>query len=334
LTKRWFCLDTDKLSDAALDDRLEVLYRENVRLSEVIQHSIEGKSDEVNLLDNIRILHALRESVNEEVISQDLGHTHRSGSTTGGPKHRATSLAKRKFNASTPSGEDIDDSSHSITHSPRGPRLNTSSRDKSLRAGSATPSFREASVKLEDGDSEISSLDGVDHEGMDLSELGSAAGTTGVRNNIPTSSVNSMANVGQAGSSTPLNGQRQFLAEGSFVLYRTKGRPQDGEGMVCRVTSVIGDGKQRRYEIQDTEPDPRNGTGIQQPYRASVNHLIPIPENNFGLSDLAKGKNVLAQYPVHVPVIRQSRLVLLTLLYRIQLPFTKQKSLLLGKPKI
>ena len=70
----------------------------------------------------------------------------------------------------------------------------------------------------------------------------------------------------------------------------------EGEGILCRVTSVIGEGKQRRYEIIDADPDPPTPS---VPYRASVNHLIPIPppSSNTTLPDLSKGKNVLALYP-------------------------------------
>jgi SAGA-associated factor 29 len=62
------------------------------------------------------------------------------------------------------------------------------------------------------------------------------------------------------------------------------------------VTSVIGEGKQRRYEIIDSDPDPPQPA---QPYRASVNHLvaIPPPTINTALPDLKTGKQVLALYP-------------------------------------
>jgi SAGA-associated factor 29 len=86
------------------------------------------------------------------------------------------------------------------------------------------------------------------------------------------------------------------LLPSTEVLYRDpkKRTPTtEGEGILCRVTSVIGEGKQRRYEIIDADPDPPTPS---IPYRASVNHLVPIPANT-NLPDLAKGKNVLALYP-------------------------------------
>jgi SAGA-associated factor 29 len=88
------------------------------------------------------------------------------------------------------------------------------------------------------------------------------------------------------------------LSPNTEVLYRnSKQRAnQEGEGILCRVTSVIGDGKQRRYEIIDADPDPPTPN---QPYRASVAHLVPIPppSANTTLSDLPKKRGVLALYP-------------------------------------
>jgi SAGA-associated factor 29 len=88
------------------------------------------------------------------------------------------------------------------------------------------------------------------------------------------------------------------LLPSTEVLYRDpkKRTNTEGEGILCRVTSVIGEGKQRRYEIIDADPDPPTPS---IPYRASVNHLVPIPppSSNTTLPDLHKGKNVLALYP-------------------------------------
>jgi SAGA-associated factor 29 len=110
------------------------------------------------------------------------------------------------------------------------------------------------------------------------------------------------------------------LLPSTEVLYRDpkKRTNTEGEGILCRVTSVIGEGKQRRYEIIDADPVshpflpkphlspllPRTNANKDPPtpsipYRASVNHLVPIPPptSNTTLPDLNKGKNVLALYP-------------------------------------
>lgn len=62
------------------------------------------------------------------------------------------------------------------------------------------------------------------------------------------------------------------------------------------MTSVIGEGKQRRYEIRDIDD---SGPTPPTPYRASVSALVPIPpvEMNEKLAPLSGGKQVLALYP-------------------------------------
>ncbi|KAL2353567.1 SGF29 tudor-like domain-containing protein [Cryomyces antarcticus] len=88
------------------------------------------------------------------------------------------------------------------------------------------------------------------------------------------------------------------LSVGTEVFYRNKTKAVEGEGILCNVTNVIGEGKQRRYEIQDADPDPIPATGqIPPPYRASVSNLVAIPLTNAGLPDLPAKKNVLALYP-------------------------------------
>lgn len=91
---------------------------------------------------------------------------------------------------------------------------------------------------------------------------------------------------------------RSRLSPQTEVLYRNikQRQNQEGEGILCRVTSVIGEGKQRRYEIIDADPDPPTPS---VPYRASVNHLvaIPPPAANYTLPELPKKRSVLALYP-------------------------------------
>ncbi|KAF2122716.1 SGF29 tudor-like domain-containing protein [Lophiotrema nucula] len=111
-----------------------------------------------------------------------------------------------------------------------------------------------------------------------------------------------------------LDHQKSRLHSGTEVLYRhsnpkSRSLQTEGEGILCRVTTVIGEGKQRRYEIIDADPDPPQPN---VPYRASVKDLIPIPEPSDSggekgekgekggkgvLGDLKGGTRVLALYP-------------------------------------
>jgi SAGA-associated factor 29 len=85
---------------------------------------------------------------------------------------------------------------------------------------------------------------------------------------------------------------------GTEVLYRKKGvgkavDPNEGEGMLCQVTSVIGEGKQRRYEIRDADAE-----AVESPtFRASLQQMTPIPALSATLPDIKAKTNVLALYP-------------------------------------
>jgi SAGA-associated factor 29 len=101
---------------------------------------------------------------------------------------------------------------------------------------------------------------------------------------------------------------RVTFKAGETVFYRHKDKLLEGEGILCRVTAVIGEGKQRRYEIQDVDTDiTASTTGGKAPavanpsatssFRASISSLMQIPESNDRMPDLPKGKQVFALYP-------------------------------------
>ncbi|THW41158.1 hypothetical protein D6C92_09189 [Aureobasidium pullulans] len=227
-------IEAGELSDMRLDERLESLYRENVKLSEDISHIVDGNSDEMSLLDSIKVLAGLREA-SEESLNLSRSHSNSKG--------RNATLKKKAGSM------DVDDEA-SVVSSPRpggrqgGDRLAVETKSRERNRERSVTSTREVSVKVEDG--------------------------------------------------------AESLNLGAQVFYRNKGRTQEGEGILCRVTNVIGEGKQRRYEIQDAEPEPLPDGEFPPPYRASVAHLMPIPTKNDGLADLNKGRNVLAQYPAEV----------------------------------
>ncbi|CZT24469.1 uncharacterized protein RCC_10194 [Ramularia collo-cygni] len=260
-------IKSGKLSDATLDERLDQLYRENVKLSEDVTGLIEGKSNEMNLLDSISVLAGLREASEDSAaqLQASQGHRAASGKLSRGPKKTGS----KNNSAVAATTEDVEKTP--AAPSPRiilgGPGSRLNAKEKSSRSGSIATT-RETSVKIEDGaESVASSADGVS--------------TTG-------------ANKGSASNNRPSN--RLVLQEGEIVFCRHDPKTIDtmeGEGILCRVTAVIGEGKQRRYEVQDadTQGDP------PPPQRASVAQLMQIPHTNKGLSDLSKGKQVLAQYP-------------------------------------
>jgi len=61
------------------------------------------------------------------------------------------------------------------------------------------------------------------------------------------------------------------------------------------VMKVIGEGKSRRYDVQDPEPDDSTKPG--EIYRSSASSMIPIPPVGAHLDDYPVEKRVLALYP-------------------------------------
>jgi SAGA-associated factor 29 len=267
-------IEAGKLSDIALDERLEKLYRDNVKLCEDVQHIIEGKSNDTNLLDSITILAGLREASEESAAQMQSSQGQRMGN---GKLSRAPKKVNNKPAAATVavalSTEDGDDASAAAS-----PRVNLGSqanrlgvKDKTSRSGSIATT-REASVKIEDGaESVASSTDGV--------SVAASSSKTSLGNRPSNRLVLRL-------------GEKVFCRHDPKSFDSKKKEQPEGEGILCKVTNVIGEGKQRRYEVQDVD----NGDA-SPPQRASVQQLIQIPESNKGLGDLTKGKHVLAQYP-------------------------------------
>ncbi|KAE9988352.1 hypothetical protein EG327_003381 [Venturia inaequalis] len=246
-----------------LEDELMTITRANVKLCDEIIAALEGESDQDGsaLINGLHILTALRASSEAE-------------NATPQPRGSASSKpgrnAKRK--ADTASQISADDRESMQAESPiaSSPKvlISASSRLKVGNANSrsgSVPAVREASVKIEEGND--SGLDGI--------------------------------------KQTPAHGPPKYKV-GTEVLYRTKQKSthnnksrsiqeqegMDGEGILCEVTTIIGESKQRRYEIRDIDPEVST-----PPYRASLNQMTPIPPKNEKLPDLPPKKAVLALYP-------------------------------------
>ena len=268
---------------------------------------LETKSDpSLSITANFKVLAALREASESE--------PHHGATTSSAPMSRSSSTAKpardrkRKFDASSASassnnvvssGSAIADDNEGVSPAPitvgTSPKVAVGvsklvNTQKDKRSGSVPSSTRDGSVpvKIEDvGDS--SSLDG-----SSAKEPMSSTSTTvsGPANPLVTPSA-----------SRP----QPKLQVGSEVFFRNKARNAEGSGILCTITSIVGEGKQRRYEIQDADPEPEPTTGqIPPPTPARVQNLIPIPpppatdEEGTALksmSALEKGKHVLALYP-------------------------------------
>lgn len=66
--------------------------------------------------------------------------------------------------------------------------------------------------------------------------------------------------------------------------------------ILATVVTVIGDGKSRRYEVQDQEPDEKTHE-VPEPVRTSASSMAMIPPAGTALPDYEVGKEVGARYP-------------------------------------
>jgi SAGA-associated factor 29 len=85
--------------------------------------------------------------------------------------------------------------------------------------------------------------------------------------------------------------------KGQDVVFKPKPTTttESTEWMLGKVQQVLGDGKARRYKVQDADPDLPPDQRVE--YRTSASSMIPIPAAGAELPELEKGKTVLALYP-------------------------------------
>ncbi|KAK5116969.1 hypothetical protein LTR62_006690 [Meristemomyces frigidus] len=285
-------LDADKDASSSIDEKLEKLYRENVKITEEVKHILEGQSNGMNLLDSVQVLAGLRTASEEVAAQHQVSQTSR---TAGGKMSRPKKILQPpRTGASTPAAASTENGDTEVSAAPS-PRINlTASRlnakdGKASRAGSVAAT-REASVKVEQDGAESVTSSTTDAPSLSTST------NTATTNSATKSSSLAATSIAQLANNRP-GTTRLVLRQGEIVFCRhdpkTPKDEKEGEGILCTVTSVIGEGKQRRYEVQDadTSDNPR------PPQRASVSQLIQIPGCNKGLGDLGKGKSVLAEYP-------------------------------------
>ena len=288
-TQQAALLDAGKPVEAPLDRKLEELYRENLKLCEEVQHLIAGASSDMNVLDSINILAGLREASSAEqafAAAAPLGQRDRTASSKLA-RERPKKSGSRGSNSAAVTEDGGDDSAAPSPRITLGQANRLTAKDKSSRAGSI-PATRETSVKIEDGVESVASVDSAPSFSKGESLPPGARSTN-----------------------------RVTFKAGETVFYRHKDKLLEGEGILCRVTAVIGEGKQRRYEIQDVDTDTTantaagagggkapavanpssGGSSSSSSFRASISSLMQIPESNERLPDLPKGKQVFALYP-------------------------------------
>jgi len=97
-------------------------------------------------------------------------------------------------------------------------------------------------------------------------------------------------------SSNPSRTKITF-ALGSDVAFKPKiaGQTEEHDWIQGTVVKVIGEGKSRRYDVQD--PFPEDTTRPGEIHRSSASSMVAIPPVGAPLHDYEVGKRVLALYP-------------------------------------
>lgn len=99
------------------------------------------------------------------------------------------------------------------------------------------------------------------------------------------------------GSATAAQRAKGTFQRGNDVVFKPKptSTNEHPEWMMGRVTQALGEGKAKRYKVQDADPDLTPDQRAE--YRMHPSSMILIPEPGVSLPDLEKGKTVLALYP-------------------------------------
>lgn len=90
---------------------------------------------------------------------------------------------------------------------------------------------------------------------------------------------------------------KTVYAMGDEVAFKRKlpgGKPEEQDWIQGEVVRVIGEGKSRRYDVKDIDPDAANTPNI---YKSSASQMAPIPPEGTALGDYEVGRQVLALYP-------------------------------------
>ena len=110
------------------------------------------------------------------------------------------------------------------------------------------------------------------------------------------------------GESALAEGNERALAKpkvvfqlGEQVCFKPKSQDKEQDWILGIVTRIIGEGKSRRYDVRDPDPDEQTlallGKNGEVTYKSSASSMVPIPPIGATLGPYEVGKPVLALYP-------------------------------------
>lgn len=248
--------------ELALDNKFRLGVKQSEADAKTIQETIT----------QIKILKALVEANESDAALQATQLSRTASSRSATAASAAAAAAAAQANAS--SVYDFDGAGDSPVPSPIGGatrKLGTGRGDSIPPRDRGTPSA---------GGAKAESVEPQERAGSS----GSGAGT-------------GSAAAGTTSSSGARSISKVTFAKGDEVAFKPKAGPGDEESWIQgRVQQVLGEGKSRRYKVQDIEPDE---SGQLKEYRTSASSMIPITSEAMAstLPPLAPPRTVLALYP-------------------------------------
>jgi SAGA-associated factor 29 len=101
--------------------------------------------------------------------------------------------------------------------------------------------------------------------------------------------------VAEPAGATAKQGKITFAMDEEVAFKPKASGAEEHEWIQGRVVRIIGEGKSRRYDVLDPEPEDTKKHGSI--YRTSASSMVAIPPEGAALPDYPKGKHVLARYP-------------------------------------
>ncbi|RKU49581.1 SAGA HAT/Core module component [Coniochaeta pulveracea] len=292
----------DSTDSQTEEDKLSELLRAGVKVNESAKAQIES------ILEQLDVLRAVQKNI-EEAESQALGLTgprERPGGSLSGPGRagsvRGAGARERELHKEREREREQRDKD-------RDNREREEKRERTEREREKENKEKEKEKEKEKDPASLYDFDGAGDSpvpspmGNHTRKLGSVAGSAGTRDSVP---PRGDQDTSEKGDSVPpdtmpnaasIARSKILYNKGQEVAFKPKpANPTDvTDWYLGRVIQVTGEGKSRRYKVQDADPDVPAEERTE--FRTSANSMIGVPEAGADLKPRSKGEIVLALYP-------------------------------------
>ncbi|KAH8896460.1 hypothetical protein GQ53DRAFT_743609 [Thozetella sp. PMI_491] len=296
----------DLVDPAAEEGKMDDMLRKGVKASDSVKPVIES------LIEQLTILRALQKAKEDEgsaSVPSNLGPRERSGGLLSGSARSSSARGAREKEQRDRERErereqrerDREKEQRERDREREREREREKEREKERERERDRQSQRETDPSVYDfdgtGDSPVPSPIG---RKLDGSSVGPRSDRSGNRDSVP---PRGDRDTPQKGDSVPPESAgatvraKVAFSKGQDVVFKPKPTTNNEtpDWVLGRVQQVLGEGKSRRYKVQDADPDLPPDQRVE--YRTSASSMIPIPPIEVELPEYEKGKIVLALYP-------------------------------------